>query len=117
MPANVVAVRASGQVTGDDYKNVLVPAIEEKLNQYDRIRLLYHLGPELRKFTTTAFWDDAKVGFYHLKDFERIAVVTDIPWIQTMTKGMGLMMPGRLRTFVNEEFDQAKEWLVSERAS
>ena len=117
MPANVVAVRASGQVTGDDYKNVLVPAIEEKLNQYDQIRLLYHLGPELRKFTTTAFWDDAKVGFHHLKDFERIAVVTDIPWIRTMTKGIGLMMPGRVRTFVNEEFDQAKEWLASERAS
>ena len=81
MPAHVVAASASGQVTGEDYETILVPAIEKALQKHEKIRLLYQLGPEFRKFTTTALWDDAKVGFHHLTDFDRVAVVTD--YIQT----------------------------------
>jgi hypothetical protein len=117
MPDNVVAFRASGQVTGDDYETVLIPAVEEKLSQGGRIRLLYQLGPNLRKFTTTAFWDDAKVGFHHLGDFERIAVVTDMPWVRTMTKAIGLTMPGRIRTFTIGDFEAARVWIASEPTS
>jgi len=111
LPANVVAFTATGQVTGDDYKRVLVPAVEEKLREHDKIRILYHLGPDFKKFTTTALWDDAKVGMHHLTDFERIAVVSDVTWIQTMVKGIGLTMPGRIRTFANEELDEARDWI------
>ena len=114
MPANVVAVSASGQVTGEDYETVLVPAIEKTLEKYEKIRLLYQLGPEFKKFTTTALWDDAKVGFHHLNDFERVAVVSDIAWIVTMVKGIGLTMPCEIRTFANHELDQACHW-VSEQ--
>ena len=41
LPDNVVAVTASGKVTGEDYDSVLIPVIEEKLKKHDKIRVLY----------------------------------------------------------------------------
>jgi hypothetical protein len=111
MPANVVAISASGQVTGDDYAKIFVPAIEKTLEHHKKIRLLYQLGPEFKKFTTTALWDDAKVGFHHLTDFERVAVVSDVTWIVTMIRGIGLTLPGEVRTFANQQLDQAMDWI------
>ena len=111
LPDNVVALTASGQVTGEDYEAVLIPAVETKLKNHKKIRLLYHIGPEFKKFTTTAMWDDAKVGMYHLTGFERIAVVTDVEWIRNMAKAVGLAMPVELRTFDNAELEPAKAWI------
>ena len=111
MSPNVVAVLASGQVTGEDYETVLVPAIEKALVTHKKIRLLYQLGPEFKKFTTTALWDDAKVGFHHLTDFERVAVVSDVGWIVAMVKGIGLTLPCELHTFGNNELEQATLWI------
>jgi len=111
LPSNVVAFTATGQITGEDYKNVLVPTVEKKFKEHDKIRILYHLGPEFKKFTTTALWDDARVGFHHLTGFERIAVVSDVKWIRTMAQGIGLAMPGAVRTFANSELEQAKDWI------
>jgi len=111
MPANVVAISASGQVTGEDYAKTLVPAIEKALEHHKKIRLLYQLGPEFKKFTTTALWDDAKVGFHHLTDFERVAVVSDVTWIITMVTGIGLALPCEVRTFANDQLDQAMAWI------
>ena len=111
MPPNVVAVTASGQITGEDYENVIIPLVNEKISQHNKIRLLYHLGPDFKKFTTTALWDDAKIGFHHLRGFERVAVVSDVTWILTMTKGIGLTMTMEVRTFANDELDEAKTWI------
>jgi hypothetical protein len=111
MPSNIVAALASGQVTGDDYEKVLVPAIDLALEQHEKIRLLYQFGPEFKKFTTTALWDDAKVGFHHLTDFDRVAVICDVGWIVTMVKGIGMTLPGEIRTFGNREFDRAETWI------
>ena len=44
LPDRVLGLRASGEVTADDYKQVLVPALEEKLGQHRKVRLLYVIG-------------------------------------------------------------------------
>jgi len=111
MPPNVVAFTATGQVTGEDYEDIIIPLVDEKIDQHDKIRLLYHLGPDFKKFTTTALWDDAKIGFHHLRGFERVAVVSDVGWILTMAKGIGLTMPMEIRTFSNDELGEAKAWV------
>ena len=111
MPPNVVAFTATGQVTGEDYEDIIIPLVDEKIDQHDKIRLLYHLGPDFKKFTTTALWDDAKIGFHHLRGFERVAVVSDVGWIVTMAKGIGLTMPMEIRTFSNDELGEAKAWV------
>ncbi|HHQ13931.1 MAG TPA: STAS/SEC14 domain-containing protein [Chromatiales bacterium] len=112
-PDNVLAFSASGRVTGEDYSQILIPALEDKLSRHSRIRLLYELGPEFTRFTVTAFWDDAKLGMHHLHDFERVAVVTDIGWVRHMVKGLRPLADCELRLFSFDERDQAYAWIRS----
>ena len=113
-PDNVVAVRAQGLVTGEDYAATLVPAVERKARAHDKVRLLYQIGPDFKRFTTTALWEDAKVGFHHLDSFERIAVVTDVGWIGKLAEGISLASSGRLQVFPLADIENATAW-ISER--
>lgn len=62
LPENVVAVTVSGILTGEDYERVLVPAIEDKVQKYGKIRILYQLGKGFEGFTDSAVLEDARVG-------------------------------------------------------
>ena len=111
LPDNVLGFEAAGDVTGEDYERVLIPAVEAALAQQKSIRFLYHIGSEFTSFDVKALWDDAKVGLSHLTAWERVAVVTEVGWIRTAVKAFGFVMPGEVRVFGNGELAQAKAWL------
>jgi hypothetical protein len=112
MPGDALGFTASGKVTADDYESVLIPAIEAKLEQQSKIRLLYHLDTDFSGYELAAMWDDAKIGFDHFGAWERIAVVTDVEWIRASVKIFGFAMPGEIEAFKNDEQAEAKDWLT-----
>ncbi len=116
LPDNTLGFTAKGNITSEDYETVLIPAVEEKLKQFDKVRLLYHLGEEFEGFEAGAMWDDAKVGLAHITEWEKIAIVTDVNWIRDAGKIFGfaietMSVPGHVKVFHNIEFDQAIEWI------
>lgn len=111
LPERVLGLKASGEVTAEDYRAVLVPAIEAKLTRYKKVRLLYVIGDEFKGYTGGAAWEDAKVGMKHLTSFERVAVVTDVDWIDTMVKAFGFALPGEVRVFDDDELEAARQWI------
>ena len=111
LPDNVVGFTASGEVSEDDYENILIPAMEAKFDGYDKIRALYNFGPDYEKFDRGAGWDDAKVGMKHLTDFEKIAVVSDQKWVRRSMKAFGWMMPGEVKLYDGDQLDEAKAWV------
>jgi hypothetical protein len=113
LPANVVAVEAHGEVTGDDYEKVIVPAIESALKEQEKIRFLYHVGPDFTGYTAAAIWDDMKIGAHHWKAFERCAVVTDVRWISDTVRAFRFLMPCPVMVFRNDEMARATAWLTS----
>ena len=62
VPDSVLGFRASGELTSDDYRNVLVPAVEAALQGRDKLRLLYLLGDDVTGFSADAAWQDTKGG-------------------------------------------------------
>ena len=116
LPDNVLGIEASGEITADDYEAVLVPALEQKLHDSDRLRLLYVLGDGFDGITAGAAWEDAKVGLRHMSRFDRIAVVTDVDWVRHAVKAFGFAMPGDVRVFEGDDLKDAREW-ISEPAS
>ena len=112
-PEGVVGVSATGEVTHEDYKNVIVPAVEEALAQKPKIRFLYYLGPEYTGFKASALWDDAKLGLGHTRAWERVALVTEVEWIRKAMQLFGVLIPGELRVFSNSELSAAREWIVA----
>ncbi len=116
LPDGVLGVDAVGKVEADDYRDVLVPAIERVLARHSKARLLYVLGREFDGFSGAAAWQDAKVGMKHFTDFERVAVVTDVDWIGGMVKAFGFMLPGDVETFGVDELEDATAWIVEPRS-
>ena len=111
LPDNVVGFTARGKVTEADYESHIVPAIEEKLKHHKKIRLLYHLGEDFEGFEAGAMWDDAKVGLKHIAAWEKIAMVSDVGWINGAVKAFGFVMPGEVKTFANSQLSKARDWV------
>ncbi len=112
LPERVLGIKASGEVTAEDYQQVLVPALESKLSKLEKVRLLYVLGDGFTGFTRGAGWEDAKVGMKHLTAFERAAVVTDVDWVDNMVRAFGFAMPGEVRTFACDDLREARQWVA-----
>ncbi len=110
--SNIIILTATGQITDEDYENTIVPAIEETLSNYEKIRCLYVFGEEYDGFEGEAMWDDAKVGMKHITKFEKIGVVSDIKWIRRSIKAFGFLMPGEVKLFHNDELGEAKAWVA-----
>ena len=111
LPDRVLGLRARGEVTAEDYRTVLVPAIEEKLSKHRNVRLLYVIGDEFKGYSGGAAWEDAKVGMKHLTSFERVAVVTDVDWIEKMIRAFGFALPGEVRVFDDDDLEDARQWI------
>lgn len=108
---DVVGFVAKGKVTGADYEQVLIPAIEATLREHDKLSLLYVLGDEFDGYDTAAIWDDTKIGMRHLSAWQRIAVVTDHDAYAHMVRGFGFLLPAQVRVFPTAELDDAKDWV------
>lgn len=111
-PDNVGAFACHGHVTKTDYETVLVPDIEKKLEQHDKVRIYYEIDPDFVGIDPGAVWEDTKVGFTHFLRWERFAVVTDVEWIKQAMKFVGFLMPGEMRAFPTTEAEQARDWVV-----
>jgi hypothetical protein len=110
-PDDVVAFMCHGRVTKDDYDTVLIPEVEKKLKQHDKLRIYYEFAPDFDGVDPGAAWEDARVGFSHFLHWERIALVTDVEWIKQM-RFFGFLMPAEVRTFPLAEAGKAREWIA-----
>jgi stage II sporulation SpoAA-like protein len=110
MPAGTVGVEAVGRVTGDDYRNVLVPAISDALERKN-VRLLYLLGPQFKSYTASGMWADTKLWGMNPRAWKKVALVSESGWIEKTVKTLARLMPGRVKTFELDELDDAKAWV------
>jgi len=115
LPENVVGVTVSGKVTGEEYKTVLIPAVEKVLKKYDKIRFLYVIEKNFDGYSFGAMLDDAKVGLGHFFSWERIAVVTDEGWVKKGVKTFSFTIPGKIKVYPLDELEKAKNWLCEKR--
>jgi len=112
-PDNVLAITASNNISGEDYESIIIPAIEAKVETHGKIRLLYHLGPEFTGFDAAAMWEDTTTGLKHFTDFEKIAFVSDVDWINHMVSAFGFMIPCPVKVFSGGKLSEASDWIKS----
>jgi hypothetical protein len=111
LPSDVIGLKVSGIITSQDYRDMLVPLVEAKLKDHDRLKFLVMIDDDFISYSPEAAWDDARFGFSHWADFGRIAVVTDIGWIRTATRLFAPLMPAELHIFALDELENAKSWI------
>lgn len=111
LPGNVLGIEAEGEVTGADYENVFIPAVDEKLKAHKKLRMLYYLGPGFAGFSLKAMIDDAKVGIKNFSAWDRVAFVSNHELINDVAKFFGHLLPGEVKVFGNAGLDAAKKWV------
>lgn len=113
LPENVLGVVADGQVTGDEYENILMPAMEGKFLHVDKLSILFWLKPGFTGFTLPAVLDDAKIGLKYISKWAKVAVVSDHHLINGYTKLMSHLVPAEVKVFGDDELSKAKTWVAA----
>jgi len=115
-PDNITAWAFHGHVTKADYDQVLIPAFEDKLNRYKKVRIYCEVAPDFVGVDPGAVWEDTKFGFSHLFDWERAVLVTDLEWMKNAVKFFGglfgFLLHGEWRVFASAEANKAREWVI-----
>src|SRR5215469_7812783 len=83
VPAGVVGFETTGTLKAEDYRDVVLPALERAFARGE-VRFVIVI-PEFHGMSGGAMWQDLKTGVEHFRAWKRIALVTDIEWMNVMT--------------------------------
>jgi hypothetical protein len=110
-PDNVIAVRASGKVLGEEYRSVVIPVDKGKRKTHEKLNLYYQFGPDYRSIDASGMWEDTKLDVGHWNGWDRIAIVADDGAIRMGAHMAALILRRPVRVFSNDEADKARAWV------
>jgi len=112
LPDNVLGIVVRGRVTKQDRTEVLLPALEEKLEWHHKLRLYY----EVRSRYPGAGWEELSPTM-HGPIWERVAVVSDVAWVRHMVQALRLLIPSEIRVFGSTETPDGLAWITGAAAA
>ena len=113
LPNGVLGFEATGEIHASDYRDVLMPAVQAVWERGEEVRIVL-VFEHWSGMSSGAAWEDLKTGMKHLTKWRRIALVTDIDWMITVTSLFGWMTPGELKRFPVAGKDQAIAWAAAD---
>jgi hypothetical protein len=112
LPPGVIGFEATDKLHAEDYRDMMIPALERAAASGEvRFVIVIH---EFHGMTGGALWQDLKMGVEHLRAWKRIALVTDIEWMEHMTSMFGWMTPGKVKHFRLAQRDEAIAWAAAD---
>jgi hypothetical protein len=111
LPPGVIGFETAGKLHAEDYRDVLIPAVERAASQGD-LRCVIVIR-DFDGLSGGALWQDLKMGVEHIRAWKRTALVTDIEWMVQVARMFGWMTPGELKHFPLAERDAAITWVAS----
>jgi hypothetical protein len=111
LPPEVIGFEVSGKLEADDYRNVLIPAIQGAAAEGE-VRIVIVM-PKFEGFAGGALWQDLKMGVENWRAWKRMALVTDVDWMRHGTDWFGWMVPGEVKHFPLAEQPAAIAWAAA----
>ncbi|HAO09096.1 STAS/SEC14 domain-containing protein [Chryseobacterium mucoviscidosis] len=109
-PENVAAFNATGEVTKEDFENLVFPRVKAKIEQFGELNYLMYLDTDLDNFTAGAWLEDALLGLKNLTKWNRAAILTDNQHVQNFTEIFSVLMPGEFKSFPKGNLYNAMYW-------
>lgn len=109
---NVAGFLIRGQLTDEDYRDELIPPLEEAIAAHQKIRILLQVE-NFEGWTAHGAWDDF-INWPKFRAVERMAMVIDENWHEFMTwlfKAMATITHIDMRFFKEEQLAEAWDWL------
>lgn len=111
VPSNMVAFKATGTVTKEDFETVVMPAVSELVSRTGELNYLMMIDTELGKFTSGAWMQDLLLGIKQITKWNRAAILTDSEGINKFTDIFSVIVPGEFRGFDKSALDEAVKWV------
>jgi hypothetical protein len=108
LPSGVIGFEVSGKLRTEDYRDILLPALQAAAATGD-VRIVIVM-PKFEGFSGGALWQDLRMGVEHWRAWKRIALVTDVEWMAHGTDWFGWMTPGEVKHFPLTERAAAVAW-------
>ena len=106
----ILGVQATGTFTNQDYKEFLVPRLEDLIKEHDKVRVLLYLDDNFQGWETEAMRSEP-FGAQNKDKFQKIAVVGGSWWLSLEMKLITPFMSGEVRNFSREELTAAWSWI------
>ena len=110
-PDHVIAVRASGKVTGREYQEILLPVDRRKRRNRTSLNLFYQFTPEFTGMDMRGMWEDTKLDLSHWRGWGRIAIIADHRSIRFGARMAAWVVRRPVRVFANAEAAAARAWV------
>lgn len=110
MPDNMIGFRAQGEVTKEDFTDIVIPRVEQQIEKTGKLNYLLLLDTSIKDFSAGAWWQDAMMGIKNLTKWNRAAIVSDSEGIRRFTDFFSILMPGEFKGFHKEDLDKAILW-------
>jgi hypothetical protein len=116
MPAGTLGFRSDGELTDDDFRTHLAPALQEAVTA-GNVRLLLVTPPDFGGSDLKSLFDRARdhlePGLGHRNDWKRIALVTDSTWLHRSSRLWSRMVPVETKVFNVDDEPAARTWLAA----
>ncbi|HEY8585969.1 MAG TPA: STAS/SEC14 domain-containing protein [Rhodanobacter sp.] len=114
LPDHVIGIRITDKLRADDYEKQLIPLVNEKLEKHHKLDLLCCIEGEWKGIEAGAVWQDLRLGLGRIGHWARMAIVSDIRWLENAIKLFGLFSPGELRHFKSADYAAASDWVCEQ---
>jgi len=108
---NILVLKTAGKLTDAVYKDVLIPRVKSAIRDHGKTRILVGVGDDFHGWEVAAFWDDARIGITHRRDFEKLGVIGGSKWMEWGVKLATLIVCGEIRSFPAGERGEALKWI------
>ena len=116
LPENMVGFRAVGEITADDFDQIVLPAVKETVEKTGQLNYMLVIDTSLENFTAGAWIKDAILGIKNLTKWHRAAIVSDSAAIKKFTSVeqiadmVSFMISDSASTITGEAFSMTGGW-------
>eukprot|EP01068_Selenidium_serpulae_P002418 Selendium_serpulae@DN2441_c0_g1_i1.p3 len=111
----IIGFHSNDKLTSADYKNVLVPKMDDTVKEYKKVNCVFAMGKDFRGWEMCAVWQDMQLGWRHRKAFEKVAVVGGPRWVRFATRVcswiFGCLSPAEVSVFEEDKSIDAWKWV------
>ena len=111
LPDHVIGIRITDKLRADDYEKQLIPLVNERLEKHRKLDFLCCIDGEWKGMEAGAVWQDLRLGLGRIGHWARLAIVTDIGWMENAVKLFSVFSPGELRHFDSDDYAEARDWV------
>jgi hypothetical protein len=111
LPDHVIGIRITDKLRAEDYEKQLIPLVNERLEKHRKLDFLCCIDGEWKGMEAGAVWQDLRLGLGRIGHWARLAIVSDIQWMEHAVKLFSLFSPGELRHFDSADYTKAREWV------